>query len=457
MSPIVIAILVLQTFLWSASAMTLPCSLRWKSIDAYTPVAKDWVPVNLHPKLDTPSEFLVRVQTTSSDKPGKHLVLSMQPTFNQKKMALVSMPAEMDEFQELEHDGDKIFQSYDILTNPYECKLSWERCQFSGESLGIQRSAYHVKLSPEDGTYVAKMFGENPDATRRRPKGSRVLPVVGNKDSYDRSVRCLKSAKAGIASFSQFEFTLIGNEDQDISTNVLGLDIIDNNSGATVTHTIDHRKRFTETYDFTETHSWEYVVDWELKFEASLKYPSNSSNSTEEPLAALGIEVSLAGDDRKDSYDESTINFFKDKEVVSTRKIQLEPYTSVQACSLTNFENGLSLKYLAKGRHTAPDGTSVEDMRKMLEKLRFEIDRTEGNSVIVDTSGELLGSLATRTSFLVTEFNGNVTCEQLSQKLQQRDRLQSKIRNGDNFATEELEEVNTVISGMKKRLRLQIY
>ncbi|CAG7721831.1 unnamed protein product [Allacma fusca] len=443
MSTMVIVILVLQTLFLPASAIPLPCSLQWKSIDAYTPVAKDWVPANLHPKLDTPTEFLVRVQTTSSRKPGKHLVLSMQPTFNQKQMALVSMPAQVDAMQEFKDDDVKIFQSYDILTNPYECKLSWERCQFSGKIFGIQKSAYHVKVAPEDETYVAKTSGGS--ETTGNVGGDRVvLAVVGNKDSYDRSFGCLQSEKGGAVSFTQFE--LEKNEEDDISESMLGLDRIDNQSEATITHTVDHRKKFSETFIFTESHSWEHLKTWSLDIDISKEFVI----PTTPPIPAK-VEVKLGWEHEKKEAGE-TINstsFTKEREVISSRSVMLEPYSSVQACSISSFENKLKLNYRAKARHTAPNGTNVEDVETMLKDVGYEKLKTEGSSVIVEMKGELEGSLAMHSTFVVTELAGDLTCEGLDKKFRKRDELRSRIKYGDPDALSELTQVENDILRIK--------
>lgn len=119
---------------------------------------------------------------------------------------------------------------------------------------------------------------------------------------------------------------------------LLGLDVITNESPVEVKQRVVHRKSVTEKFTFSESEFYSSVTSWKVGF----SIPSS--------LFGVGVEFGFEHNKENGEGSSGETTHENEKEVVSERVIIVPPFTSVEACSFTSFKDKADLPYTAEGK-----------------------------------------------------------------------------------------------------------
>lgn len=198
---------------------------------------------------------------------------------------------------------------------------------------------------------------------------------------FGRTLQLLESTSPGlILEISHHEVDLSTSSDQpDIS----GVEIIENNSAATIHQTVTHSKNVTEITRTTVTKK--YVATRTTTKKTKILFVSKIKTTTE-----------TWTDETKEVTEirESTT-------ITVTKQVTVPPYESIEACSIIIIKEETEVPYVALGTYSAPGLRGDE----VLEVLRE--DGVEGGRVVGDTVQLRVDGVFTYKLALSTEFRTN--------------------------------------------------
>jgi len=165
---------------------------------------------------------------------------------------------------------------------------------------------------------------------------------------------------------------------------VSGIEIIENQSPASIEQTMTHTKNVTEIYRTTITKK--YVAVRTTVKKTKILFFSKTTTT-----------VDTFEDETKETTEhrETTI-------ISVSKKITVPPYESLEACSEIIIKEEEEVPYSAIGRYTAP-GLNSEEVLEILEEDGIEVEgaRVVGDEVQVPVQGLFSYKLALTTNFRV--------------------------------------------------------
>ncbi|CAG7730608.1 unnamed protein product [Allacma fusca] len=429
----------------SPGKSAFPCKLEWLSVMANSAIQEDWVRIDSQKEGNPLSGYIARLESlinvddldTNSDK--DFILASVQPSMHKatgrQVAGVISEDNIYGEFSLMELVNSETLYTYEVLTNPHNCKLSWESCTFEEDTLSMTSRRY-ARVSASNVTrnnYIARV---------ETNEGGKRYSIVGlgpsDKEFYSGSkMACLLATATAQVNVTQFEFNYsnVASDQEDM----IGFDEINNEAETSVVQTVTHTKIFTEKHSFKQRHSWHYIsyryyrpyfwcIWW---YSWARLYPIHHAYSSSE----------------------DTLLFQSNKTIISSRVMNVPPQSSIQACSTVTFNDKYELAYTAEGRYIPDPGVSMADVETTIKEAGYTSYRNEGDSFVVDMEGTFEGKMAFRSSFFVTSTDGEITCKNWKQKFERRNVLKNRVAfnpSDENIAS--LRKVELEIQDIKRIL-----